>query len=184
MDFYDLKGDVESLLGLGGAADQFTFVAERHVALHPGQSAAIQRNGETVGYMGALHPELVKSLGLTGPVFLFEIVQSVLLDGQLPRFDSLSKFPESRRDLALLVDEKVAFEEIRAVAKAKGGEYLQAVTLFDVYQGKGVEPGQKSIALGLTWQHPSRTLNDEEINEVIDFVVSALKDQYGATLRE
>ncbi|WP_428034750.1 phenylalanine--tRNA ligase subunit beta [Amphritea sp.] len=183
VDFYDLKGDVESLLALGGCADQFSFVAERHVALHPGQSAAIKRNGETVGYMGALHPELVKSLGLSGPVFLFEIIQAVLLDGGMPRFTSLSKFPESRRDLALLVDESVAFADIRAIAQQQGGEFLTAVTLFDVYQGKGVEPGQKSIALGLTWQHPSRTLNDEEINEVIDFVVSALKNTFGATLR-
>ncbi|MBR9866137.1 MAG: phenylalanine--tRNA ligase subunit beta [Oceanospirillales bacterium] len=183
VDFYDLKGDVESLLALGGCSDQFSFVAERHVALHPGQSAAIKRNGETVGYMGALHPELVKSLGLSGPVFLFEIVQAVLLDGGLPRFTSLSKFPESRRDLALLVSESVAYADIRAIAQQHGGEFLKAVTLFDVYQGKGVEPGQKSIALGLTWQHPSRTLNDEEINEVIDFVVSALKNEFGATLR-
>ncbi|MBQ0783636.1 MAG: phenylalanine--tRNA ligase subunit beta [Amphritea sp.] len=184
VDFYDLKSDVETLLELGGCAEQFSFVSERHVALHPGQSAAIQRNGKTVGYMGALHPELVKSLGLTGPVFLFEIVQAVLLDGELPRFNNLSKFPESRRDLALLVDENVAFADIRNLALQKGGEFLKAATLFDVYQGKGVEPGQKSIALGLTWQHPSRTLNDEEINEVIDFVVSALKNEYGATLRE
>ncbi len=184
VDFYDLKSDVESLLELGGCAEQFSFAAERHVALHPGQSAAILRNGSIVGYMGALHPELIKSLGLTGPVFLFEIVQAVLLDGELPRFNNLSKFPESRRDLALLVDEKVAFADIRNLALQKGGEFLKAATLFDVYQGKGVEPGQKSIALGLTWQHPSRTLNDEEINEVIDFVVSALKNEYGATLRE
>ncbi|BBB27188.1 phenylalanine--tRNA ligase subunit beta [Amphritea japonica] len=184
VDFYDLKSDVESLLELGGCAEQFSFAAERHVALHPGQSAAILRNGTVVGYMGALHPELIKSLGLTGPVFLFEIVQAVLLDGELPRFNNLSKFPESRRDLALLVDEKVAFADIRNLALQKGGEFLKAATLFDVYQGKGVEPGQKSIALGLTWQHPSRTLNDEEINEVIDFVVSALKNEYGATLRE
>ncbi|WP_432470598.1 phenylalanine--tRNA ligase subunit beta [Amphritea sp. HPY] len=184
VDFFDIKGDVEALLALGGCPEQFSFVAGRHVALHPGQSAAIQRNGETVGYMGALHPELVKSLGLNGPVFLFEIVQSVVLDGQLPRFGSLSKFPESRRDLALLVDENISFESIRLVAKEQGGEFLKAVTLFDVYQGKGVEPGQKSLALGLTLQHPSRTLNDEEVNEVIDFVVSALKKQYGATLRE
>jgi len=184
VDFFDIKGDVEALLALGGCPDQFSFAAERHVALHPGQSAAIQRNGETVGYMGALHPELIKSLGLNGPVFLFEISQAAVLDGQLPRFGSLSKFPESRRDLALLVDENIGFESIRAVAKEQGGEFLKAVTLFDVYQGKGVEPGQKSLALGLTLQHPSRTLNDEEVNEVIDFVVSALKKQYGATLRE
>jgi len=184
VNFFDIKGDVEALLALGGCPEQFTFAAERHVALHPGQSAAIKRNGETVGYVGALHPELVKSLGLTGPIFLFEVIQAVVLDGQLPRFDSLSKFPESRRDLALLVDETVSFESIREVAVSQGGEFLKSVTLFDVYQGKGVEPGQKSLALGLTWQHPSRTLNDEEINEVIDFVVSALKNQYGATLRE
>ncbi|MBN1006569.1 phenylalanine--tRNA ligase subunit beta [Amphritea pacifica] len=183
VDFYDLKGDVESLLALGGCADQFSFVAERHVALHPGQSAAIKRNGKTVGYLGALHPELVKSLDLSGPVFLFEIVQAELLEGGLPRFTSLSKFPESRRDLALLVNDSVAYDDIRAIAQQQGGEFLKAVTLFDVYQGKGVEPGQKSIALGLTWQHPSRTLNDEEINEVIDFVVSALKNEFGATLR-
>ncbi len=184
VDFYDLKGDVESLLTLGGCAEQFSFCAERHVALHPGQSAAIKRNGKTVGFMGALHPELIKALDLNGPVFVFEIIQAELLTGSLPRFDSLSKFPESRRDLALLVDEAVAFDAIRHVAEAHGGEFLKAVTLFDVYQGKGVGPGQKSLALGLTWQHPSRTLNDEEINEVIDFVVSALREQFGATLRE
>lgn len=184
VDFYDLKGDVESVLALGGSPEEFTFVAARHVALHPGQSAAIQRNGEIVGYMGALHPELVKSLGLNGAVFVFEINQASVLDGKLPRFDSLSKFPETRRDLALLVDEKISFESIREVASQQGGEFLKSVTLFDVYQGKGVEPGQKSLALGLTWQHPSRTLNDEEINEVIDFVVSELQKQFGAILRE
>lgn len=184
VDFYDLKGDVESILALGGSPEAFSFVAARHVALHPGQSAAIQRNGETVGYLGALHPELVKSLGLNGAVFVFEINQASVLDGKLPRFDSLSKFPETRRDLALLVDEKIDFESVREIARQQGGEFLKSVTLFDVYQGKGVEPGQKSLALGLTWQHPSRTLNDEEINEVIDFVVSELQKQYGATLRE
>ena len=184
VDFYDLKGDVESILALGGSPEAFSFVAARHVALHPGQSAAIQRDGETVGYLGALHPELVKSLGLNGAVFVFEINQASVLDGKLPRFDSLSKFPETRRDLALLVDEKIDFESVREIARQQGGEFLKSVTLFDVYQGKGVEPGQKSLALGLTWQHPSRTLNDEEINEVIDFVVSELQKQYGATLRE
>ena len=91
-----------------------------------------------------LHPELVKSLGLNGPVFVFEIKQAVVLDGKLPRFDSLSKFPESRRDIALLVDEKIAYESVREIALQNGGEFLKSVTLFDVYQGKGVEPGQKA----------------------------------------
>ncbi|NVK41183.1 MAG: phenylalanine--tRNA ligase subunit beta [Oceanospirillaceae bacterium] len=184
VDFYDLKGHVESLLTLGGAADQFSFKAASHGALHPGQSAAIERDGKLIGYMGALHPSLVKALDLDAPVFLFEISLEEVARGRLPRFSELSKFPESRRDLALIVDEKTAFEDLRQVLLKEGGDYLKSVRLFDVYQGQGIEAGRKSLAVGLTWQHPSRTLNDEEINGTIQAVVAALKSEFGATLRE
>jgi phenylalanyl-tRNA synthetase beta chain len=184
VDFYDLKGHVESLLALGGAAQEYSFASASHVALHPGQSAAIQRDGKVVGYMGALHPGLIKALDLDGPVYLFELKLATLANGRLPRFSELSKFPESRRDLALIVAEKTAFDALRTVALKEGGEYLQEVTLFDVYQGQGIEAGRKSLAIGLTWQHPSRTLNDEEINGTIQAVVGALKSEFGATLRE
>ena len=184
VDFYDIKGDVETILNLGGAGDQYTFVAEQHVALHPGQSARIERAGETVGFIGALHPALVKKLDLTGPVYLFELRLDVIKEGKLPRFAELSKFPESRRDLALIVDEKTPYEMIRDVAQKNGGEYLKQVILFDVYQGQGIEVGRKSIALGLTWQHPSRTLNDDEINTAVQNVLEALKTSVGATLRD
>lgn len=184
LDFFDAKGDLESLLALGGCADQFSFVADRHVALHPGQSARIERQGETVGFIGALHPSLLKKLDLNGPVYLFEVKLDAVTDGRLPRFASLSKFPESRRDLALVVDQSTSFAHIRETAIQAAGEFIKQVTLFDVYQGKGIEPGRKSLALGLTWQHPSRTLNDEEINSAVNAVVAALRDHCGAALRE
>ncbi|MDF2182087.1 phenylalanine--tRNA ligase subunit beta [Neptuniibacter sp. CAU 1671] len=184
VDFFDLKGDVENLLALAGAKGEFTFVADRHVALHPGQTARIEKQGETVGFMGALHPNLIKSLDLDGPVYLFEIRLQPLLRGVLPRYQEISKFPESRRDLAVVVDEQVAFEQVRALASENAGSYLKQITLFDVYQGQGIDPGRKSLALGLTWQHPSRTLNDEEINSAVDAIVSALASTVGASLRE
>lgn len=184
LDFFDAKGDLESLLALGGRGNQFSFVADRHVALHPGQTARIEQNGETVGYIGALHPSLVKQLDLNGPVYLFEVSLDAVTGGKLPRFSSLSKFPESRRDLAVVADQATGFDAIRQVVEAEAGEFLKQVTLFDVYQGQGIEPGRKSLALGLTWQHPSRTLNEEEINSAVSAVVSALRERCGATLRE
>ncbi len=184
LDFFDAKGDLESLLALGGCGGQFNFVADRHVALHPGQTARIERNGETVGYIGALHPSLEKQLDLNGPVYLFEVSLDAVTGGKLPRFSSLSKFPESRRDLAVVADQTTPFDDIRQVVETEAGEFLKQVTLFDVYQGQGIEPGRKSLALGLTWQHPSRTLNEEEINSAVSAVVSALRERCGATLRE
>ncbi|PSL16272.1 phenylalanyl-tRNA synthetase beta subunit [Marinobacterium halophilum] len=184
VDFFDAKGDLESLLALGGCGAQFSFAVGRHVALHPGQTARIERNGETVGYIGALHPSLVKQLDLNGPVYLFEVTLDAVTGGKLPRFSSLSKFPESRRDLAVVADQATAFDDIRSVVAETAGEFLKQVTLFDVYQGQGIEPGRKSLALGLTWQHPSRTLNEDEINSAVSAVVSALRERCGATLRE
>ncbi|TWH76583.1 phenylalanyl-tRNA synthetase beta subunit [Azomonas agilis] len=183
VDFYDLKADVESILSLTGSLDAFCCVAASHPALHPGQSAQWWRGDQLMGYLGALHPELLKTLGIDQPVYVFELELAVLEQGTLPRYKELSRFPEVRRDLALVVDEQVAagalLEQVRSVA----GEYLTALRLFDVYQGKGIEPGQKSLALGLTWQHPSRTLNDEEIAACMQDILGLVTEQFGATLR-
>ncbi len=184
VDFFDIKRDIEAVLDLGGAGDQYRFVADQHVALHPGQTARIERAGEVVGYVGALHPLLIKKLDINGPVYLFELSLENLLQGRVARFSDLSKFPESRRDLALIVDEATAYETIRQISVENAGEFLKEVILFDVYQGQGIEVGRKSLALGLTWQHPSRTLNEEEINSAVQSVVSALETGAGATLRD
>lgn len=184
VDFFDVKADVEAVLGFAGALDAFTFVPGQHPALHPGQTARIERNGQEVGYLGALHPELVKSLGLDRAVFVFELVLAGVSEGRLPKFQELSRFPEVRRDLALLADRDVAASSVLAVIRENAGEWLTDLRLFDVYQGKGIDPHRKSLAVGLTWQHPSRTLNDDEVNATTQTILTSLEQRLNATLRK
>jgi phenylalanyl-tRNA synthetase beta chain len=184
VDFFDIKADVEAVLGFSGALDQFTFASGQHPALHPGQTARILRDGREVGFVGALHPELVKTLGLDRPVFVFELVLSEVALGQLPKFQELSRFPEVRRDLALIADTGVAATAVLDVIRENAGEWLTDLRLFDVYQGKGIDPHRKSLAVGLTWQHPSRTLNDDEVNATTHKILTSLEERLNATLRK
>lgn len=184
VDFYDLKADVEALLGSAGAGVEFAFVAGEHPALHPGQCARVEREGRLVGFLGALHPELARDLGLEQPVFLFELRLAEVVEGRLPQFRELSRFPEVRRDLALLVAREVPAETLLADIRQQAGEHLTDLRLFDVYQGKGIDPLSKSLAVGLTWQHPSRTLTDEEVNENLHRIIASLEGKFHATLRK
>ncbi|WP_313647042.1 phenylalanine--tRNA ligase subunit beta, partial [Pseudomonas sp.] len=184
LDFFDVKADVEALLGYSGALSDFTFVAGKHPALHPGQTALIQRDGKDVGYLGALHPELAKALDLDRPVFVFELVLEGVVEGRLPKFRELSKFPETRRDLALIAGRDVASQDVLDVIRDNAGEWLTDLRLFDVYQGKGIDPDRKSLAVGLTWQHPSRTLNDDEVNTTLHNILTSLEQRLNTTLRK
>ena len=184
VDFFDVKADVESVLGFAGALDAFTFVPGKHPALHPGQTARIERDGREVGFVGAIHPELSKTLGLDRPVFVFELVLAEVALGKMPKFQELSRFPEVRRDLALLVDREVAASSVLDVIRENAGEWLTDLRLFDVYQGKGIDPLRKSLAVGLTWQHPSRTLNDDEVNTTTQNILTSLEKRLNATLRK
>lgn len=183
MDFFDLKGDLETLLADSGILEQCRFEPAEHPALHPGQTAQIIRNDNVIGYIGALHPKVQKELGLKTTVYTFELKLSELQSGVVARFESLSKYPEVRRDLAFIVDEATPVAHLMATVRANAGENLKDLSLFDVYQGKGVEEQRKSVALGLTWQDASRTLNDEEINDLVDQIVSSAQEQFGASLR-
>ncbi|MFJ7812054.1 phenylalanine--tRNA ligase subunit beta [Pseudomonas asiatica] len=184
VDFFDVKADVEALLGYSGALSDFTFSAGKHPALHPGQTAAIERDGKLVGYLGAIHPELAKALDLDRPVFLFELVLGDVVEGRLPKFSELSKFPETRRDLALIAGRDVASSSVLEVIRDNAGEWLTDLRLFDVYQGKGIDPDRKSLAVGLTWQHPSRTLNDDEVNTTLQNILTSLEQRLNTTLRK
>ncbi|WP_426138925.1 phenylalanine--tRNA ligase subunit beta [Pseudomonas sp. DWP3-1-2] len=184
VDFFDVKADVEAVLGFSGALQAFTFVPSKHPALHPGQTASIERDGRQVGYVGAIHPELSKTLGLDRPVFVFELVLAEVAQGKMPKFQELSRFPEVRRDLALIADEGVAASAVLDVIRENAGEWLTDLRLFDVYQGKGIDPHRKSLAVGLTWQHPSRTLNDDEVNAATQKILSSLEERLNATLRK
>lgn len=184
IDFFDVKADVEAVLGFSGSLAEFSFVPGKHPALHPGQTARIERDGREVGYLGAIHPELAKTLGLDRPVYVFELVLGEVADGRLPKFSELSKFPEVRRDLALVAGRDVASSSVLEVIRDNAGEWLTDLRLFDVYQGKGIDPDRKSLAVGLTWQHPSRTLNDEEVNTATQNILTSLEQRLNTTLRK
>lgn len=190
VDFYDIKADVEAILGLTAAVTGFMFTSAPHPALHPGQSACIARvdSGESVGWVGAIHPALENELGLTGRVFLFELLVGDGATGigqaPLPRFRELSKYPAVRRDIALIVDEATSAQAVSACITGATGGLLQVVQLFDVYRGKGVDSGRKSLALGLTWQDSSRTLTDGDIDTLMEQVVNQLRVDFGAKLRD
>ncbi|MDF3196963.1 phenylalanine--tRNA ligase subunit beta [Pseudomonas sp. 1928-m] len=184
VDFYDVKADVEALLASAGAGDSFAFVPGEHPALHPGQTARIERDGRVVGFLGAIHPELSKALGLDQAVFMFELVLGDITQGVMPKFQELSKFPEVRRDLAVLVDRDVPALDLLGAIREAAGEWLTDLKLFDVYHGKGIDPHRKSLAVGLTWQHPSRTLNDDEVSTTTQNILTSLEQRFNATLRK
>lgn len=185
VDFYDMKADVEGLLALTGHGQDFQFIKnESHPALHPGQSCQICLDGETIGYLGQLHPQVQVALDLDQALYVFELRLADILKRVIPQYKGWSKFPLIRRDIALMVGQAVTAEQIRATVMAAGTEWLRDVFIFDVYQGKGITPGKKSLALGLILQHSSRTLMDSEINEWVEKLVGILKQTYNATLRE
>ncbi|MES9993130.1 MAG: phenylalanine--tRNA ligase subunit beta [Candidatus Thiodiazotropha sp.] len=183
-DFYDLKADLEALLSLSGRLDEIDFVAADHPALHPGQSAAISLGGENIGLIGMLHPEIEKRLDLNGPVFVFEIKLEKVALGRLPAFETLSKFPSIRRDIAIVVDKSVTFQSIRNLIRDESGKIVTDILLFDVYTGENIDSGRKSLALGLILQEKSHTLTDKEVEDVVVKVLNRLADDFGAKLRD
>ena len=182
VDFFDVKGDVESLLA-EATQNTYDFAAVAHPALHPGQSAQISVNGNPVGWVGALHPRLEKLFGLSQSVFLFELDLAGVSEKLLPAYTKLSKFPSIRRDVALIVDKSVSFTDIAKVLDNSEIDALISHRLFDVYEGDGVEAKQKSMALGLIFQDFSRTLEDADINSHVERIVQLLEKQTGASLR-
>jgi phenylalanyl-tRNA synthetase beta chain len=182
-DFFDLKADVEALLVLTGEPEAFAFVAAAHPALHPGQSARIDRAGEPVGWLGTLHPRVARELDVEGDAFVFELRLAGVQAARLPAFRELSRFPASRRDLAVVVDESVTAQAVQTVIRQRGGDLLREVWLFDVYRGKGMAEGKKSLAFGLNLQDFSRNLTDHVVEEAVSGIIAGLAEQFGATLR-
>ena len=184
VDFFDVKSDVEALLRATGDAQSFRFVADRHPALHPGQTARILRAGTPVGWLGRLHPELESKLDVTYSAIVFEIETESGLRAVVPQYREISRFPAVRRDLAMIVDEAVAVEELTDCIRRSAGELLKEVTVFDIYRGTGIESGRKSVAIGLNLQDVSRTLTDEVTDAVVAQVVTDLVRECKATIRD
>jgi len=184
VDFYDAKGDVEALIAVTSASAEFSFVKGEHSALHPGQTAVIQRQGQAVGFIGALHPEAERKLGIKGKAYLFEIELAAFGAKHIVLAQEVSKYPANRRDLAIVVKSDVRFSDILATIRKVGGNQLVDLKLFDVYTGQGIADGMKSLAIALTLQDKARTLEDKDIQQVISSVVQALGEEFNATLRD
>uniref|UniRef100_UPI0030D7D214 phenylalanine--tRNA ligase subunit beta n=1 Tax=Vibrio caribbeanicus TaxID=701175 RepID=UPI0030D7D214 len=184
VDFYDLKGDLEAILELSANDKAYSFAPAKHPALHPGQSAAIVLDGKEVGVIGTVHPELERKFGLNGRTIVFEIEWAAIDTKVIPEAVQLSKFPSNRRDIALVVDESIASGDIVTSCLEQGGEFLKDARLFDVYVGKGVEEGKKSLAIALTLQSVERTLEDADISGAVDAIVSHVSEKFGASLRD
>ncbi|WP_198263975.1 phenylalanine--tRNA ligase subunit beta [sulfur-oxidizing endosymbiont of Gigantopelta aegis] len=204
VDFFDLKADVEALLSLGGDLASYHFAAEQNPALHPGQSARIYKDNHPVGWMGTLHPNVAKAMDVKSTSILFELEFAAISGAKVPNFKIMSKFPAIRRDIAIIVDDETnssaIINTIRQTAKTTLAQNKAAeqetgqnssesesnvrVELFDVYVGDGVDAGKKSLAVSLSLQEQSRTLKDDEIDTLIQAVLSDLEQQHGAKLRD
>ncbi|MFW2034414.1 phenylalanine--tRNA ligase subunit beta [Acinetobacter junii] len=180
MDFFDFKGEVEEILAAGRV--NVDYIRTEREWLHPGQSAEILVDGKSIGYLGRLHPSLENALDL-GITWVAELDQQAVLQSYVSNFTELSRFPSVRRDIALLISDKIEVRDIQQLIKQTGGELLDSTWLFDVYTGQGVEQGKRSLAFALLWQHPTRTLEDAEIKSGMDNIIQVLEDTYQATLR-
>lgn len=183
VDFFDMKGIVESCLVSLCPGMKPLFTPAAHPALHPGQSADIRLGDVVVGWVGALHPQVKKTLDISTNVYLFELNLNKIPATQPIKAESVSKFPEIRRDLALLVDQTIPSQVIQDTIRTIAGDWLKTLFVFDIYQGKGVASEKKSVAVALLLQHPTRTLVDDEVAALIENVVAALKSELGVELR-
>ena len=183
-DFYDIKADVEAILGLTSNESAFVFSKAEVDALHPGQTAAIHNNGVLVGHVGALHPELERKLGLNGRTLVFELLLTEICTQNIPQARDISRFPANRRDIAVVVEDQVSANNVLQLIEKVGGNYLVDLNLFDVYRGNGIESGFKSLAIAMTLQDNNKTLEEKDITDVVDRVVDTLKTELNASLRD
>jgi len=179
--FHDLKGDLESLAACAGAILEYRPSAPAHA--HPGRSADVYRDGSRIGWIGELHPRLLRELDLDHAVLAFEVDLEPLRVRGLPRVELPGRYPSVRRDLAFVVPGQTPWAALEASIRSSAGPLLAGLGLFDVYQGKGVESGFKSIAIGLILQDKSRTLKDRDVEEVVERVTASLQQDHGARIR-
>lgn len=182
VDFFDLKGEIDALVQQLGLT-ALSYVSSERKGFHPGQTADLYLGDTCVGYAGRIHPATQKALGLSQPVYLAELDREALSSRSISAFQPVSRFPEVRRDLAVLVDASVNVGNLVSLVIESAGVLAESAFVFDIYTGQGVPEGKKSVALGLTLVEQSRTLSDSEVNDVMAQVVESLKKNFDAELR-
>ncbi|CAM5454794.1 Phenylalanine--tRNA ligase beta subunit OS=Rhodanobacter lindaniclasticus OX=75310 GN=pheT PE=3 SV=1 [Rhodanobacter lindaniclasticus] len=184
LDFHDLKGDLDALIAWGGEPERWSVHADALPCwLHPGRGARLARDGETVGHLGALHPRLARELDLGPDVHVLEVALDPLLARRLPQAGAVPRFPAVRRDIAMELPESVSWSRIEQTVRGTLGVRLRELRLFDRYNGKGVEAGRKSLAMGLILQDASRTLTDIDADHWVREAVNALEQTCQGKLR-
>ena len=185
LDFYDLKHDIEQLLPTQIDGARIRYERSDLNFLHPGQSAKIYIDDEYVGWLGQLHPNTAKQLDLPATwVAQLSLAPLLTLIREQHEIITPSKFPQVRRDIAILVDSEISLQTLESTIRAAAGEMLTDLWLFDVYQGDKVPTGQRSLAFALIWQDSTQTLSDDAVKAATDKVVLALADQHSAQLRD
>jgi len=183
VDFYDIKSHINRLWQLT-QKQPLRYVADEHAVNQKGQSASIYAGEQKIGIIGKLNPEKQKQLDIEGAIFWFSCDLAPFRDKKIPTLQRPSKFPEIRRDIAVIVEQNIASGSLTTFVGNLAKDWLVKINIFDEYKGKGIAEGKKSLAMGLILQHPSRTLIDNEVNELMDSIVTGLSRDFGAELRE
>jgi len=184
LDFFDIKADVEAVLALACGAAEIRFVTVDHPALQPGQAAEIMRGDDVIGVIGKLHPGLAKDYDIKRAVYVFELDAVKAFESVAPSAQAISKFPAIRRDIAVVVDDKITAAELVEAVESAAPNIVQSVRIFDIYRGDKIEAGRKSVAIGLILQETSRTLTDDDADAAMTAAVTKLEDKFAAELRD
>ena len=180
MDFFDLKGNIETVLP---DSSRFTFKKGQVSDLHPGKTAFLYKAQTLVGYIGTVNPKLLDKFDIKSEVNFFEIDINEISSNRSLKFKKFSRYPLAQRDLSFVVNEDAASSTITAAIASKAGSDLKAANLFDVYVGKGIAKGKKSLTYSLSWQSKNRTLTDDEVDKIMGKIVSFLSKKFNAKLR-
>jgi phenylalanyl-tRNA synthetase beta chain len=184
MNFFDLKGDLDKVFDRIGLLPRINYKTNTGIEpLHPGQAASIFLDSDVIGFIGTIHPQLQKHFDLNQSYMMAEITLSALLKKEIAAFSSLSKFPESTRDLALLVKNEVAAGDILREIQDKMGKLLKKCELFDTFRGDNIPLGFKSLAFSLSLQSKTESLGSDTVDELIEDLLEILESKYGAKLR-
>ncbi|VAW45107.1 Phenylalanyl-tRNA synthetase beta chain [hydrothermal vent metagenome] len=184
VDFFTLKGDVETMLSGSGLAIEFSPSSQAY--LHPGRQAEVKLGSETVGYLGQVHPSICQKMKIKQEVYVAEFVVDAIQSVQLPAWQSVSKFPQVRRDLSIIIADSISWSEVESVVQMSLGDdqtLLDKLCLFDVYKGDNIEKGYKSLAMAMIYQEKNRTLEDKEVDKLVSKAVSFLAEQLKAEIR-
>ena len=181
IDFYDCKGDLESLLE--NTKRPYVFNKSKYDFLHPGRQAEVVLAGKNTGWIGQIHPEICRKNGIKKDIYAFELYIENIRKTILPGYQDISKYPSVRRDIAMIVDDKISYQEIKDIITAELGSLLVDVFVFDQYQGENIDTGKRSLAVGLVLQHKNSTFEDKEVDKLMSKVLSSIKQNLDLEIR-